>query len=233
MAETLATLSRSLERQTDAQGQFLSSERVSAFLTRMIFTMFAEDVGLISDFRFRRTLETLRGRLEAFVPTVEELWSKMATGGYSVALQEQVLHFNGGLFEGVEVLPVTDPQLNLRIQAAEHDWSQVEPSIFGTLVERALNPVERHRLGAHYTPRAYVERLVNQTVMVPLRETWRNTQVEVQNTLDRNEGNDAARRKARTLVERFLGHLQETKVLDPACGTGNFCLLYTSPSPRD
>lgn len=220
VASTLASLSRSLE----AQG--FTPERISAFLTRMIFTMFAEDVGLIEGYRFRRTLEGLRGRLDAFVPTVEELWSKMATGGYSLALQDRVRHFNGGLFEGVEVIPVTDAGLDLLIDAAAHDWSQVEPSIFGTLVERALNPRERHKLGAHYTPRAYVERLVNQVVIAPLREDWRTVQVQVQTTLDRGEGSPAAQKKARALVEAFLGQLMHTRVLDPACGTANF--LYVS-----
>lgn len=220
VAATLASLSRGLE----AQGH--SPERISAFLTRMIFTMFAEDVGLIEGYKFRKTLEALRGRLEAFVPTVEELWSKMATGGYSVALGDRVRHFNGGLFEGVEVLPVTDAGLELFIDAASHDWSQVEPSIFGTLVERALNPQERHKLGAHYTPRSYVERLVNRAVIAPLREDWRTVQVQVQATLDKGEGSPAAQKKARALVEAFLGGLMRTRVLDPACGTGNF--LYVS-----
>jgi hypothetical protein len=220
VALTLATLSRSLE----AQGH--TPERISAFLTRMIFTMFAEDVGLIEGYRFRKTLEGLRGRLEAFVPTVEELWRTMATGGYSVALGDRVRHFNGGLFEGVEVLPVTEAGLALFIGAASHDWSQVEPSIFGTLVERALNPKERHKLGAHYTPRRYVERLVNQTIIAPLREDWRTVQVQVQATLDKGEGSASAQKKARRLVEAFLGQLMHTRVLDPACGTGNF--LYVS-----
>lgn len=220
VALTLANLSRQLERDGH------TPERISAFLTRMIFTMFAEDVGLIEGGRFRTALTSLRGRLDAFKPTVEELWSKMATGGYSVALQDRVRHFNGGLFEDVEVLPVTADGLQLLIDAAAHDWSQVEPSIFGTLVERALNPDERHKLGAHYTPRAYVERLVNWTVITPLRDDWKTVQVQVQATLDRGEGSAAAQKKARALVEAFLGKLMHTRVLDPACGTGNF--LYVS-----
>ncbi|WP_019010308.1 class I SAM-dependent DNA methyltransferase [Deinococcus aquatilis] len=226
VADTLAAISRGMEGQPDAAGKKLTPERVSAFLMRMIFTFFAEDVGLISSSKFRKALEGMRGHPERFEPTVAELWAKMATGGYSVALQEQVKHFNGGLFENVEVLPVSAAQLELFITAAGHDWSQVEPSIFGTLVERALDPAERHRLGAHYTPRAYVERLVNQTVLAPLREDWRGVQVEVQSTLDKGEGSDAARLKARGVVERFLAALQQQRVLDPACGTGNF--LYVS-----
>lgn len=229
VAATLAELSRSMEGLPDGQGGTLTPERVSAFLMRMIFTMFAEDVGLIGEQKFRTALKNMRSNLSAFVPTVQELWAAMATGGFSVALQEQIKRFNGGLFKDVEVLSVTATQLELLIVAAEHDWSQVEPSIFGTLVERALDPVERHRLGAHYTPRAYVERLVNQVVMQPLREDWRNAQVEIQhalNTAETAEEQAAARLKARDTLQAFLGHLQAQSVLDPACGTGNF--LYVA-----
>lgn len=230
VADTLATISRSMEGQPDTEGRPMTPERVSGFLMRMIFTMFAEDVGLIPEHKFRKALEAMRGRPEAFVPSVQDLWNAMARGGYSVALQEKIKHFNGGLFEDVEVLPVTEGQLRLFAEAAESNWSEVEPSIFGTLVERALNPRERHKLGAHYTPRAYVERLVEQVVMVPLQHDWQNVRVEVQNVLDK-AGEDAralraAQVKARAFVERFVAQLRETTVMDPACGTGNF--LYVS-----
>lgn len=229
VADTLAHLSRGMEGQPDANGQPMTPERVSSFLMRMIFTMFAEDVGLIPEGKFRGALEAMEGRPEAFVPTIKDLWNAMAKGGFSVALGEKIRHFNGGLFEDVEVLPVTAEQLKLFAKAAGRDWSAVEPSIFGTLVERALNPSERHKLGAHYTPRAYVERLVEQTVMTPLQADWQNVQIEVQNVLSiaaDDKALVAARVKARGFVEAFVAQLQQTTVLDPACGTGNF--LYVA-----
>ncbi len=229
VANMLAGLTRSLEAQPGADGQPLSAEQVSGFLIRMIFTMFAEDVGLIPKYKFRKALEAIRGRPEAFAPTVKELWEKMASGGYSVALQEKIKHFNGGLFEDVEVLELTDSQLELFIEAAKHDWTQVEPSIFGALVERALNPRERHKLGAHYTPRAYVEQLVEQVVIKPLEEDWKDVLVEVQDVFSATaeaKRTDVAVHKARGLIESFLAKLRNTTVLDPACGTGNF--LYVS-----
>lgn len=84
----------------------------------------------------------------------------MNRGGFSVQLRTSLLHFNGRLFADPSALDLTRDQLDLLIEAAEADWEDVEPAIFGTLLERALDPVERHKLGAHYTPRAYVERLV-------------------------------------------------------------------------
>ncbi|MCB9130777.1 MAG: hypothetical protein H6647_07525 [Anaerolineales bacterium] len=96
----------------------------------------------------------------------------MNTGGFSLALRLQIPYFDGGLFEESSALPLTADQLQLLIEAAQADWRDVEPAIFGTLLERALDPTERHKLGAHYTLRAYVDRLVLPTVVEPLRAEW-------------------------------------------------------------
>ena len=231
VTRTLAEIGASLERSIGPDGgRLFGAEQVSAFLMRMIFTMFAEDMNLIPKGHFREALVSLRGNPTAFVPSISELWERMAAGGYSTFLRAPVLHFNGGLFEETEVLPVTAEQLELLIGAAGSDWSEVEPSIFGTLVERALNSKERHRLGAHYTPRAYVERLVNRVVIEPLRADWNGVLVEVQRDLegagDTPEGQGRARERAAGRVEAFLAALRELRILDPACGTGNF--LYVS-----
>ena len=237
VAAKLAELGASLEASSSA-GKRFTPEQVSTFLLRLIFTMFAEDMNLFSDDPavkkepFKLALASLKDTPEAFVPSLEELWGKMATGGHSTFLRAKILHFNGGLFEDVEVLPVNKAQLALLIEASAMDWSDVEPSIFGTLVERALNAKERHRLGAHYTPRAYVERLVNKVVIEPLRDDWQGVQVEVEDALRAaGEGENAethrkARENAVAKVRAFLAALREVKVLDPACGTGNF--LYVS-----
>ena len=153
------------------------AEVVAAFLMRCLFTFFAEDVGLIDKERadeqpFTDLLKTLRGHRDQFVPMAQDVWGRMDAGGFSTAMRRKLKHFNGGLFQECHALPVTPAQLELLIQAGESDWSDVEPAIFGTLLERALEPRERHKLGAHYTPRAYVERLVLPTVIEPLREKW-------------------------------------------------------------
>src|SRR5699024_10799054 len=114
----------------------------------------------------------------------------MNTGGYSGVLNTQVLRFNGNLFMNIDPITLGAEQIELLIDAARHDWSQVEPAIFGTLLERALDPQERHKLGAHYTPRAYVERLVMPTIIDPLRDEWKTVQaaaatLEAQNKHDR------------------------------------------------
>lgn len=233
VAAKLAEIGKSLSEQKNEKGKALySAERISAFLMRMIFTMFAEDMNLLPKGKFTDALRSLREDVSGFEPLMGELWEKMAKGGQSAFLRAKVLHFNGGLFESVEVLPVTTEQLELLIGAAECDWSRVEPSIFGTLVERALSETERHRLGAHYTPRAYVERLVERVVIEPLRDDWDGVKVAIEKDLSEvtaessAEDQSKARQKAVAQVEAFLADLRGLRVLDPACGTGNF--LYVS-----
>ena len=216
IAQRLARLAISLEASSH------SPELVSTFLMRCLFTMFAEDIRLLPPSSFTDLLQRMRGKPELFVRSVESLWETMRTGGTSIVIEEEsVLRFNGGLFEDATVLPLTDDQLELLIEAGKADWRDVEPAIFGTLLERALDPRERSKLGAHYTPRAYVERLVVPTVVEPLREEWSAVQAAAF-TLAR-QGKEA---EAIQEVEKFHRRLCAVRVLDPACGSGNF--LYVT-----
>ena len=216
IATRLARLAVSLEQAGHAP------EVTAAFLIRCLFTLFAEDVGLIKTGGFTELLHSIRDDPAQFVPLTEHLWREMNTGAaFSVILRERVLRFNGGLFATGQALPLTVEQLDLLLDAGRADWRQVEPAIFGTLLERALDPVERHALGAHYTPRAYVERLVLPTVIAPLREEW--TAVHSATFSLHEQGKDA---EAIKLVNAFQVRLATVRVLDPACGSGNF--LYVT-----
>ncbi|MBK8745849.1 DNA methyltransferase [Propionivibrio sp.] len=219
IAVHLARIARTLE---DAGHH---PELVAGFLTRCLFSMFAEDVGLLpkqnGQGAFRTLLETLQDNPQQFVPLLAALWREMDSGGFSVVLREMLPRFNGKLFKHPEVLALDREQIGLLIEAASADWTQVEPAIFGTLLERALTPSERHALGAHYTPRAYVERLVLPTIIEPLREQWRNVQAAA--LLLANEGKLNA---AQAEVDAFHHRLCQIRVLDPACGSANF--LYVT-----
>ena len=215
IAAHLAELGKSFE----VQGH--DSEAVARFLMRCLFSMFAEDVDLIPRGSFTNLLKMLHDHPEHAQPSLQGLWQTMDRGGFSPVLMQNLKRFNGGLFKDPEALPLNNLQLRLLIEAAEADWKQVEPAIFGTLLERALDKRQRHKLGAHYTPRAYVERLVTPTIMEPLREDWRDVQTAVQRLAA--DGNDEGARK---LVHDFHAKLCEIKVLDPACGSGNF--LYVA-----
>ena len=197
------------------------AERVAGFLTRCLFSMFAEDVGLLPKASFSELLESLQQNPGQFVPLVGALWKEMDEGGFSVVLRHTLPRFNGKLFKSPDVLPLDRDQIGLLRQAAGADWTLVEPAIFGTLLERALDPAERHSLGAHYTPRPYVERLVLPTVIEPLRERWANVQAAA--LLLANEGKAAA---ALAEIDAFHHQLCSVRVLDPACGSANF--LYVT-----
>ncbi len=215
IAARLARLAVSLEQSGH------DPHAVATFLMRCLFTMFAEDVGLLGAGIFTRLLDSLRDCPEHFKPLVEEVWETMNSGGFSKVLRTSVLQFNGGLFEDSSALPLDRDQLLLLLEASRSDWRDVEPAIFGTLLERALDPFERHKLGAHYTPRAYVERLVLPTIVEPLRAEWDAVQTAAVHLA--NAGNlDKAIRQ----VKDFHQHLSNVRVLDPACGTGNF--LYVT-----
>jgi hypothetical protein len=214
----LAELAKSLE---------LAGHRprvVADFLTRCLFCMFAEDVGLLPERSFTDLLDSVAGDGAGFRELVEQLFREMNSGtgqGISIVLRKKLLQFNGGLFSDFTVLPVNGLQLGLLKEAAKQNWSRVEPAIFGTLLERALNPGERHKLGAHYTPRAYVERLVLPTVVEPLRAEWESVR-----TAAFTHARAGNLKKARDEVNAFHDRLCQVIVLDPACGCGNF--LYVS-----
>ncbi|MBE9138108.1 DUF559 domain-containing protein [Nodosilinea sp. LEGE 07088] len=205
-------------------------QAVAQFLMRCIFTMFAEDVELLKGEVFTTMLrDRWIPHPETFKPEIEELWRIMNTGG-NLFGQGRILQFNGSFFEDATAFELPKEQLETLLKAAEKDWSQVEPAIFGTLVERALEKKERSRLGAHYTPRSYVERLVRPVVMEPLRQEWDEIELELKRLLEPASGAEEPtanqRKKAEQEIRTFLDKLQTIKILDPACGTGNF--LYVS-----
>ncbi len=200
--------------------------RVATFLMRCIFCMFAQSVGLLPARSFSKLLERYLDNLPGFAPVVGSLWATMDTGGYSVALDVRVPRFNGGLFRpgahgGADPLPVQADELALLILAAGKDWADVEPAIFGTLLENALDRKERGRLGAEFTPRPFVERLVLPAVMEPLRAEWDGVRAAAEAAMQADDAPAAA-----ALVRGFHAALCAVRVLDPACGTGNF--LYVT-----
>ncbi len=215
IAERLAKVSKALEEQN------LPAEDVAMFLMRCLFTMFAEDVGLLPENAFKDLLAQCVERPDAFPHDVGQLWEAMDVGAWAHALRQKVRRFNGEFFRNKTAFPLAKQEIGELLAAARYNWREVDPSIFGTLLEQALNPAERRKLGAHYTPRAYVERLVAATVIDPLREDWG----QVISTAERQKAEGRAR-DALATVRAFHDKLCATRVLDPACGTGNF--LYVS-----
>jgi hypothetical protein len=225
IAALLAKLAIALEGPKDRPRH--APQSVATFLMRCIFCMFAQSVGLLpTKDSFTELLEACHKNPPSFVALVGDLWRKMNDGGFSPALRATVRKFNGGLFAPgphgpTEPLPVDAGMLDLLIQAARRDWADVEPAIFGTLLENALDPRQRSELGAHFTPRSFVERLVLPTIMEPLRAEWDGAKAAAYEQEERGD-----RAAAAATIRAFHARLCAVRVLDPACGTGNF--LYVT-----
>jgi hypothetical protein len=216
IAKRLAEVSKALE----ARG--CNAEHVAHFLMRCLFTMFAEDTDLLPRDSFRALLEKSVDDPSHFPHRLKTLWEQMERGEeFSHVIEARVRHFNGGLFKDTTVFELKREEIGELLAAATADWRMVDPAIFGTLLEQALDKTERRKLGAHYTPRSYVQRLVEVTVMEPLRADWQAALTRAEQARD-----DKDDKQAIALVRAFHHQLCMTRVLDPACGTGNF--LYVA-----
>ncbi|MGX7953027.1 class I SAM-dependent DNA methyltransferase [Tsuneonella sp. HG249] len=234
VAKRLADVSKWLEatqrQRTSGLSNYeksLAIEETSLFLMRILFCMFAEDVGLLPRDSFKRFLqEAVEVENDQHFQTgLRDLWRIMGSDDaqprWSWALKGEVRYFNGGLFDDAKTFVLGEGDKGELLAAARADWKRVEPAIFGTLLEQALTPSERSKLGAHYTPRPYVERLVRATIMDVLEAEWEAVQAEVE-ALNATDSDAAALEAVRAFHKRLSG----LRILDPACGTGNF--LYIS-----
>ncbi len=203
---------------------------VGDFLMKCVFTMFAEDVGLLplrmfSNLLDRWIADKKSGKDGTFVRGLRALWKRMDTGG-DLDTGERLRQFNGYLFKQHEPIDLTIPELEALRTAARADWRKVSPAIFGTLLERALSREERAKLGAHYTPEPYIRRLVERTLIDPLRGEWALARAEMERAKQTSKTVSEGRKKAVKIGTDFRKKLASLRVLDPACGSGNF--LYVA-----
>lgn len=225
----LATLMRSIASRASAQTSLsvdavhrtAENSKASAFLLQCLFVMFAESVGLIARRTFGDLLADYVDQPQNFHVAAGHLFRAMARGDHCPATHQNFKRFGTGLFSTKVGVRLTREELDVLIEASRLDWSAVEPAIFGALLEQALDPTERAELGAHYTPRPFVETLVQATVMEPLRADWESVQALA--IIDQQKGKI---RSARSRIRAFHSGLCNLRILDPACGTGNF--LYVA-----
>ncbi|RZJ42181.1 MAG: class I SAM-dependent DNA methyltransferase, partial [Brevundimonas sp.] len=197
---------------------------VAHFLMRCVFTLFAADVGLLPKDKLIVLLEDCIASPKMFAPMMADLWRRFREPDYQQrffsGFGEHVPHIGGDLFRTAEAFPLEVDEIALLLTAAHRRWESVEPSIFSELFEQALAPAEQRKLGAHFTPRAYVARLVELTVMQPLRQAWLDVQLQIEAARHTEDMRDAI-----GLARGFHHRLCQTRVLDPACGTGNFLFV--------
>ncbi len=222
-ATTFAALAQALRERGH------ESHVVAHFVNRLVFCMFAEDVGLLPNNMFTRMLEHARQQPEEFAELARDLFGAMSTGG-RIGF-EPVAWFNGGLFDDDTALPLEKTDIDTVLAAAALDWSEIDPSIFGTLFERGLDPNKRSQLGAHYTDRDKIMLIVEPVIIRPWLAEWETAKAEIVSSLEKEATAKSAstrtrrRREAERLLSEFLKRLRAFTVLDPACGSGNFLYL--------
>ncbi|TPM35527.1 DNA methyltransferase [Mesorhizobium sp. B2-3-5] len=203
-------------------------EQVAHFINRLVFCMFAEDVKLLPDAIFTRMLERALEDPSEFRSFARDLFSAMKGGG-RIGF-EKVAWFNGGLFDDDFAFALTKDEIKIVHHAASRYWGDIDPSILGTLFERGLDPDKRSQLGAHYTDRDKIMMIINPVIVEPLSAEWEAARTQIANLMEKaatSKGAAAtrARNQAQSILDGFLKHLADYRVLDPACGSGNFLYL--------
>lgn len=198
------------------------------FLIQLLFCLFAEDVELLPGKLFSRLVHTFRNRPQTFNTSLGQLFDAMATGG--IFGVDDIPHFDGHLFDSARPIALDVDCLEILVEVSTLDWSSIEPSIFGTLFERSLDPSKRSQLGAHYTSSTDIMLIIEPVLMQPLRQRWAEIQHQARSLAVERE--NAARQKRTQLTNQiaslltsFSAEIASVRVLDPACGSGNFLYL--------
>ena len=211
-AELFRDIVADMEQHTD------DSEQLARYLNRIVFCLYAEDAGLLPNNVLSDILNANRQRPDLSNRAIANLFEQMAGGG--LFGPHEIAHFNGDLFRPDEPVELSANAMQRLGEAVLRNWRNIEPSIFGTLFERALDASQRARLGAHYTSADDIMLVVNPVVIDPLERGWDATRGEIDELLA-DDHPDAARARLLQFQERLAG----VTVLDPACGSGNFLYL--------
>lgn len=215
-------------------------EDIAHFVNQLVFCFFASSVKLLPEGFFYKMLTRTGQRPERAQDYFNSLFEAMERGG-EFDLTD-IAHFNGGLFDGRRALPLDHGDIELLIDAGGLDWSLIDPTIFGTLFERFLDPDKRAQIGAHYTDPDKILMIIEPVILRPLRTEWEKVKTSivpiaekasgiVPRSLspgDRRAADQASRKlrsKAMELRDAFLHRLASVRILDPASGSGNFLYL--------
>jgi hypothetical protein len=221
----------------------IDAHRAAHFLMKIMFSMFAEDIVLLKNKPLKQIFESaakpgVANAADKLSKLLKNLFEAMAAGGTFGA--DDVLHFNGGLFADADVIDLRVDEIQKLAVVNTLDWSNVEPSVFGTLFERILDPAKRSQIGAHYTSRDDILLLLEPVMMQPLRREWAEVKGKCESLVPKIQEEARKRKKAalskakapkpvrdfNKLIEDFHDRLTKVTVLDPACGSGNF--LYVA-----
>jgi len=190
--------------------------QVAHFVNRLVFCMFAEDINLLPRHLFTQILDKAFHKPSIAQGLMEQLFGAMKSGGLFGV--DEIEWFNGGLFDNAKAVPLTRDDLKLIGEAAALDWSDIDPSIFGTLFERGLDPAKRSQLGAHYTDPEKIMMIIRPVILEPLWQEWELAKAALVRPR-------TSEKRKRDILGGFLERLRQFRILDPACGSGNFLYL--------
>jgi hypothetical protein len=228
-AKSFATLADGLRkrgpsRDADLRGWQAQADEIAHFLTQCLFCFFAEDVGLLPGRMFEGLVSNKTLTSEKLTQGLRNLFAAMRSGG--MYGNDDIPWFNGGLFKKVNVPALSIMEMTELRNAAALNWSAIDVSIFGTLFERGLDPSKRSQLGAHYTDPATIMRIVEPVLVRPLSLQWAKQLEGIRTSMNRSlKRGDKHHKYAQRLFVQWLEQLKEYRVLDPACGSGNFLFM--------
>lgn len=194
-------------------------QQTAHYLIRLLFCLFAEDIGLLPRGLFTRLIQQTSGTVTEYTDRIRGLFAAMSTGGWFGV--ERIAFFDGGLFDDDFALELPGDGMRILINAARLDWSSIEPSILGTLFERSLDPKKRSQLGTHYTSKEDILLIVEPVLMEPLRRRWADVRRQAEGLAREGKTEEVFE-----LLDGFAQEIAAVRVLDPAGGSGNF--LYVS-----
>lgn len=190
--------------------------KAQTFVLQCVMAMFSEDIGLLPSHLYASALDdaiNARNSSDVAYDLVFGLFREMNTPGVTAGGRfKGTPYFNGGLFHDVSPLSLTQIELFALREAAFANWAAVRPEIFGTLFEQSMDAGERHAYGAHFTSQADIAKIVGPIIVTPWRE-------RISEARTRGRGGIRA-------IEQLLADMYSFRVLDPACGSGNF--LYVA-----
>lgn len=214
-ADTFVAVAETLQKWDAASRRKTPSEKIAHFLVRLLFCLFAQDLGLLPDMVFTKLVSYHDNSFDHFYKGLSTLFQTMRNGG--LYGYHQIPQFDGTLFDDSYVPELPGDIIQELQQACQKNWANIDPSIFGTLFERVIDQSKRAQIGAHYTSYDDINLVVEPVLMNHLQHEWHETRSECQKQID--AGNTD---RANSLLRSFAEHIAEIRVLDPACGSGNF-----------
>ncbi|MBI4936593.1 MAG: class I SAM-dependent DNA methyltransferase [Actinobacteria bacterium] len=207
VAVTRTSAARAARLSNELLARGLPREQVRRFLLQCIMAMFSEDIGLLPTHSFTRAVSDCANGEKAFDLLFSQFREMNTIGVTSGGRFKGTPYFNGGLYSQIEPFELTRNEVDVLAEVSQTDWGQVRPEIFGTLFEQSMGKDERHAFGAHYTSPVDIARIVEPTIVQPINDRIEQAWDSIPE------------------LEKILLEMSQLRILDPACGCGNFLYI--------